>query len=96
MNTKETLKELETKLENVKELLDFEGQRLMNVQKDILIIAENEDILDDETKQKHYENIIMFNAELELYEDAVKRYNDTVNMYNRRVEVQEFLDSLTV
>ena len=94
MNTTETLKDLKTKLENVKELLDFEGQRLMDVQKHILIIAENEDILDYETKQQHYENIIMFNAELELYEDAVKRYNDTVNKYNRSVEVQEFLDSL--
>ena len=66
----------------------------MDVQKYILVISENEDILDDETKQQHYENIIMFNAELELYEDAVKRYNDTVNRYNSRVEVQEFLDSL--
>ena len=50
----------------------------------ILIIAENEDILDDETKQQHYENIIMFNAELELYEDAVKRYNDTEHSKKHR------------
>ena len=99
MNTTETLKELKelkTKLDNVKELLDLEGQRLMDVQKYILIIDENEDILDDENRQQHYENIIMFNAELELYEDAVKRYNDTVNKYNTRVEFQKFLDSFTV
>ena len=82
MNTTETLKELKTKLDNVKELLDLEGQRLMEIQKYILI-------LDDETRQQHYENIIMFNAGLELY-------NETVNEYNRRVEFQKFLDSFTV
>ena len=93
MNTTETLKELKTKLDNVKELLDLEGKRLMDVQKYILIIGENEDILDDETKQQHYENNTMFNAELELYKDAVNKYNETVNEYNRRVEFQKFLDS---
>ena len=92
MNTTETLKELKTKLDNVKELLDLEGKRLMDVQKHILIIDNNKDILDDETRQQHYENIIMFNAELELYKDAVNKYNETVNEYNHRVEFQKFLD----
>lgn len=95
MNTTEMLKELKTELNNVKELLDLEGQRLMEVQKYILIIDENEDILDDENRQQHYENITMFNAELELYKGAVNKYNDTVNEYNRRVEFQKFLDSFT-
>ena len=92
MNTTETLKELKTKLDNVKELLDLEGKRLMDVQKHILIIDNNKDILDDETRQQHYENIIMFNAELELYKDAVNKYNETVNEYNHKVEFQKFLD----
>ena len=92
MNTTETLKELKTKLDNVKELLDLEGKRLMDVQKHILIIDNNKDILDDETRQQHYENIIMFNAELELYKDTVNKYNETVNEYNHKVEFQKFLD----
>ena len=94
MNTIEKLKELKTKIDNVKELLDLEVQRLMEVQKYILIIDENEDILDDETRQQNYENIIMIDAELDSYKDVVNKYNDTVNRYNRSVEVQEFLDSL--
>lgn len=64
----------------------------MDVQKHILIIDNNKDILDDETRQQHYENIIMFNAELELYKDAVNKYNETVNEYNHKVEFQKFLD----
>ena len=36
MNTTETLKELETKLDNVKELLDLEGRRLMEIHTYIL------------------------------------------------------------
>ena len=37
-----------------------------------------EDILDEDTKQEHYKNIVMFNAAVDM---SVDRYNNYINMY---------------
>lgn len=92
MNTKERLTEIKTKLENLKRLLELENKRLMDLRAQILVVSENEDILDEDSKQEHYNNIVMFNAWVDAYDNAVNRYNWYVELYNTSVDIQEIID----
>ena len=56
----------------------MENRRLIDLYEEIIFVSMKEDILDEDTKQEHYKNIVMFNAAVDM---SVDRYNNYINMY---------------
>ena len=95
MNTKQ-IKHIKEKLKIITRSLELEKQHLIEMRENILSVSENEDILDEDAKKEHYNEIELFKAWVDDYNIIVTRHNKDIKKYHVSVDIQETIDGSKV
>lgn len=73
-------------------MIKSEHERLTTVLEGIELVENNKHMLDEEGTRIHLNTIEMYNAQVDLHNMQIIKYNKVRKEYNRCVAIQDILD----